>query len=376
MSKLNKMLNNWVANDLITDEQAKKITDYETSKPGNSWVLYGFLILGATIIGIGVISLVAANWKDISDVFKLFVDFFLLISLAAGTYFAWEYKKPILFEVLLLSFMILCLASIGLISQIYHTGGKLYQALLLWSLITMGLVAASKKLFIPFIWASGFFFGLTITALDSPAFQVIFQKQENPVFMAIPLLSALLAVICRKLEGESSQTKAFRSWAIIGGLLALFIVEAQFGRHRSVDLGIVAFLPAYVFAVLLGFAILMSDEYRHAQRISLLATLGFFLVPFHFQMFAVQSELAYALFSIAVLASMSIFIASLKLRGLFQFFLVVLGIRFLVLYFQALGGLATTGFGLIFSGLIIILAVVVWNKYRKHITTWAEGLAE
>ena len=65
MTRIEKMLDDWVAKDLITQEQAKKISDYESSRPGSSWVLYGFLILGAVIIGIGVISLIAANWKNV-----------------------------------------------------------------------------------------------------------------------------------------------------------------------------------------------------------------------------------------------------------------------------------------------------------------------
>lgn len=328
------------------------------------------------IIGIGIISLVAANWKDIPDALKLFVDFALLIALAGGSYFAWEKKKLILFDVLLVSFMVLCLASIGLISQIYHTGGKLYQALLMWSIITAGAAAASKRSFAPFIWATGFLSGVTFTALDSLAFQPIFQKHGTPVFMAIPLLSALLAIMCRSIGGEGGQTKALRLWTVIGGMIALVVAETQLWRHKSIDLSIVAFLPGYAFAALSAFGIWMSLEYKKAQKFLLLATLGLYLVPFHFPMLAIQSKVAYAIFSVAVLATMAVFLASLKLRGLFQLFLVALGIRFLVLYFQALGGLATTGFGLIISGIIIIAMVVVWNKYRKEITTWAEGLVE
>jgi hypothetical protein len=73
---------------------------------------------------------------------------------------------------------------------------------------------------------------------------------------------------------------------------------------------------------------------------------------------------------------MAIYSASLKLHRLFQFFLVAVGIRFFVLYLQALGGLATTGFGLIITGLIIIAMVVAWNKFRRELNAWAERLFE
>ena len=194
--------------------------------------------------------------------------------------------------------------------------------------------------------------------------------------MTIPLLSALLAIMCKSFGGEGAQTKALTSWTFIGGLIALVVAEIQPWPHNSVDLGITAFLPGYAFATLSAFGIWVSIDYKKAQKFLLLATLGLFLTPFHFPMFAVHSEVTYAIFSIAVLATLAVFLASLKLRKLFQIFLVALGLRFLALYFQALSGLATTGLGLIISGIIIISMVVIWNKYRKKITTWAEGLVE
>ena len=374
MSRIEKMLDDWVAKDLITHEQAKKISDYESSRPGNSWVLYDFLILGAVIIGIGVISLIAANWKNIPETVKLFVDFSLLVSLAVGAYRACDKKKPVLFEVLLVSFMLLCLASIGLISQIYHTGGQLYQALLMWSVMTTGVAAASRQFFAPFIWATGFLSGMAITAIESPAFQPIFQKHGSPVFMTLPLLSALLVILCKTIGGEGGQTKALRSCTIIGGLIALMAAETQLWRHNTTGLRMTAYLPGYLLAALCATGIWLSPGYKKPQKLLLLLSLGLYLIPFHFPMFRIKSELAYAAFTLTVLASMAIFLASLKIRWLFQLFLVALGLRFLILYFQALGGLASTGFGLIISGTMIIAMVVAWNKYRKRITNWAEDL--
>jgi uncharacterized membrane protein len=176
MSKLEKGLKEWVSLGFINPDQAKRIRDYESARPESSWILSGLLILGAVIVGIGVISLIAANWNEIPDALKLGADFALLAVLALATLQSWETKKAIQFEVLLLSFLILCLASIGLISQIYHTGGKLYQALMLWSLITFAAALAARQMFVPFMWVGAFLTGIVFTALDSVALQSIFQK--------------------------------------------------------------------------------------------------------------------------------------------------------------------------------------------------------
>ena len=379
MSRLEKKLSDWVSSDLISREQAQKIAAHEGTKPGSSWVIYGFLLLGVVVIGIGIVSLVAANWRVIPDTLKLSVDFLLLIILAGGVYTAWEKNKTILFELLLISFMLLCLASIGLISQIYHIRGELYQSLLLWSVITLGAAAASKQFFAPFIWATGFFFGVMYAAMDSPALQPIFQNQETPVFMAIPLLCALLAIFCRNVVGDCGQTIALRLWTVIGGVTALVWNEFNYGWdilwwQRPEYLSFDAYIVGYALAALVALGAWMSPQYKKIQKVLLLLTLAFYLVPFHLPLFKIGSDIAYAICSIIVVATLAFFFASLKLRVLFQFVLVALGIRFLVLYFQALGGLAATGIGLIISGVIIIAMVLLWNKYRHALATWAEGL--
>lgn len=108
----------------------------------------------------------------------------------------------------------------------------------------------------------------------------------------------------------------------------------------------------------------------------LLVMLGAFLIPFHLPLLEVKASIAYATFTILVLGLMSVFLASLKERKLFQWFLFFLGMRFLVLYFQALGGLATTGVGLIISGGMVIGMAVLWNKYRTALAVWAERWAQ
>lgn len=375
MSKFEKALAEWTALGFINPDQAQRIRDHEAAKPESSWILSGLLILGALIIGIGVISLIAANWNDIPDFVKLGADFILLAALAFATLRAWEAKRAILFEVLLLSFMILCLASIGLISQIYHTGGKLYQALLLWSFITAAASLASRQTFVPFMWTAAFLAGVGFSAADSVTFESIFRHNYQAIFMAIPLLCASLTVISRSLAGEIGSTRAFRAWTLIGGLIALGVAEL-YDIQRSYGRTIIACVPAYLFAAFVAFSIWQSSEYKKIQKAFLLAALAIFLIPFHLPLLEVKLPLAYSACTIAVLSLMAIFLAGLKKRLLFQWFLFFIGLRFLILYFEAMGGLATTGVGLIVSGCFVIGMTVLWNKYRKAISVWAEGWAQ
>ncbi len=376
MSKLESGLKEWVSLGLIGVDQAQQIRQHEAAKPESSWILSGLLLLGAIIVGIGVISLIAANWDQIPDALKLTGDFVLLIALAFGIVHSWDAKKLIQFEVLLVTFLVFCLASIGLISQVYHTGGKLYQALMLWSAITFAAALAARQIFVPFLWAGAFLTGVVYTALDSVALNSVFQKNYQAVFMAVPLLCAGLTVFSKTMAGETGPTRAFRWWTLIAGLVALFASELHHFVKGGLHQGVMAYVTGYVLAAFAAFAIWQSLEYRKTQKILLLATLGIFLIPFHLPLFEIKTSIAYASCTIAVLGLIAIFLASMQVRRLFQWFLFLVGLRVLVLYFEAFGGLALTGFGLIISGGLVIAMAIGWNKYRTQIAVWAEGWAK
>lgn len=378
MARLEKQINDWVSNNIISRDQAEGIRQFEAKSPGSSWVLYSFLILGATIIGIGVISLIASNWDSIPDAVKLGADFLLLIALALAIHLAWNKKQSIQYEVLLVCFLFLCLASIGLISQIYHTGGKLYQALMLWSLITAGIPIISRRSFGPFLWVSGFFIALICTVSTAPSLEPLYKYNNAAVYMAVPLLSAILAILSKKVLGEVGLTRALNGWILIGIIMALVVSETGvYGYSRHLDYaktGFPAYLPSYILGVIAALGVWSNSESTRPQKILLIVFLAFYFLPFHLLYMIKDPGNILAFCTIINLSLLAIFLASLKQRKLFQFLLFMVGVRFLILYFQAFGGLALTGFGLIMSGVLIISMVVYWNKYRVQMAAWSEGL--
>ncbi len=367
----------WVELGFIDQSQANKIKQYEDTEPQGSWILFGLLVLGVAIVGIGVISLIAANWYDIPDMVKLGVDFAMLILLAALIMRAQANDHVLQFEILLLSFMILCLASIGLISQIYNTGGELYQALMLWSLITLPVAYVARHyvnhIVIPFIWLGGFFAAFMWTAYYSLSLIPFFQENIYAILMVIPLFCAFLSLFGEKINFSKHYVRAAQDWFFLTGLIALVAVELRdISYHHTEVLNLTPYMAGYLFALLTAFVIAVSTYYNTAQKIVLALALGAFLLPFHFSNMMVHSDFAYAATTILALTLMAVFVASVHRRGLFQWLLFFVGVRFLVLYFQALGGLAMTGLGLIVSGIFIISMAVLWSKYRRAIGSWAE----
>ncbi|CAN5647904.1 DUF2157 domain-containing protein [soil metagenome] len=371
MSKLESGLKEWTAQGFINDEQARKIQTYESSKTQHSWILSGLLILGAIIVGIGVVSLIASNWSNIPDALKLGLDLVLLLALAGGAVVTDRKDKPIQFEVFLVSLQIIVLASIGLISQIYNTGGKPHQALLLWSFITMGIALVSRQFFVPFVWSGLLMTGLLLATVQSDALRILFDSSSVAVIALSPLMAAVGAAIAIRLGSKNGMARAIRWWILWGVLNMLAVIElsSEFSMRHSYG---IAYYLMYGLAAVTALDIALSSEFRRIQKGLLLASLVLFLIACHLPLASATTSLVRGIATIVVLSAAGIFLASAHARGLFQLFVSLIGLRFLVLYFQAFGGLATTGVGLIISGIVVIGMAVVWNKYRTRLAVWAE----
>ncbi len=375
MAHIEKKIEEWIRADLLSRKAADGLLTYEARKPAGSWVLNGFLILGAVTVGIGIISLIAANWDAIPPSAKLTADFILLSALAFGVFKTHVQGKSGYFEMVLVAFQITCLATIGLISQIYNTGGEVYQALLAWSLITAGVAVASKNAFAPFLWASGFFTALLFAGLQTVWLAPIFSEHYPALVLALSLLGGLMAMVCRAKFGENAQTQALRVWSLMAFLMSLLVVETiNAFNFKDTGINFIAYYPGYVLVFLLAIAVISNKNSNRLQNWVSLLALILFVASFHYPYLGIKSDIVFAVSTLSVLTLLALLMASLRQRKIFQVLVVLIGIRFLILYFQALGGLATTGVGLIASGALIIFLVSWWNKKRQAIANWAEGL--
>ena len=375
MARHEKLLKQWVANQLITESQAEAIRKFEAEKPSS--LFFWFLALGVGVVGLGCISLIAANWKVIPDSLKLAIDFSILF--ATGWYAAKEAKgkHPLRYEGVLIFLLIFTLASIGLVSQVFHTQGQLYQAFLFWAVITSGVMLSSRKLVVPIMWTTGLFTGVLTFLFNSPWGRKVFQDDPGPVLAALPFAAALFAILGRAYLGEGPQTKAFRIWVVLLAIGGLIFTEVGFPYLVK---KVSSFHFEFYVATLTALAIGMSREYRMTQKILLWLVSIIYLLPFQFPWLLGEIP-SYALLgllhsipTILALGVFAVFCATIERKKLVTLCLNLIGFRFLILYFQALGGLATTGIGLILSGALIIGMVWVWKKKKKAIESFVEGL--
>ena len=151
---LKNKVDKWLSEGLISHTQKEAILNYEKTSKGGSWILYGFLTVAVFSAGLGIIALIAANWRDIPPLVKLTCYFVLLGGVGWLTL---KQKSQRGFELLLIFFIILCLAGIGLILQIYNIEGESYKALFFWSFITAGLMACSRTELSMWLWLGGLY---------------------------------------------------------------------------------------------------------------------------------------------------------------------------------------------------------------------------
>ena len=138
----------WLKEGLITEEQKVAILQYEkSSKPHLSYSLYGFLVVAVVSASLGLIALIAANWRIIPSFVKLTLYFVSLggLSFYAIKTYKISHKSQFWFEGLLLFFMLFCLAGIGLIAQIYNIKGEAHHTLFFGLLLPQVLCCYPKE---------------------------------------------------------------------------------------------------------------------------------------------------------------------------------------------------------------------------------------
>ncbi len=147
-SKIINALPELIENKIITEEIAQKITAYYgTSEATNSnrlFVLFG--ILGATLVGLGLILIMAHNWDDFPKIVKLILAFLPMLVGQAILGFSIFKEKSVAWKesatVFLFFSVGLCIA---LVSQIYHVSGDMESYLLAWIILCLPLLYVTKS---------------------------------------------------------------------------------------------------------------------------------------------------------------------------------------------------------------------------------------
>ncbi len=153
-----RQLKAWSQAGLIDAETAERIRTWEAknAKPLGLWALIG---LGALAIGLGLVSVVAANWDAIPGVVRLSVHAILLAGLAG--FIVWQRGQSAARNLYFDDAALFILAALGLtffghIGQVYQTSSPLWQPFLAWMLLFSPLlVGYGRGWIVAAMWMAG-----------------------------------------------------------------------------------------------------------------------------------------------------------------------------------------------------------------------------
>lgn len=129
---------------IISPEKGREIYDYYDNKADKSQsrLIIAFSILGAILIGLGVVLIIAHNWDDLSRPTKTILGFLpLIIGQAICIYAILKKYDQVAWREGAAIFLFFAVgSSISLVSQIYHIPGNLSSFLLTWMFLCLPTV--------------------------------------------------------------------------------------------------------------------------------------------------------------------------------------------------------------------------------------------
>lgn len=376
MRNMEKKLKLWVKMNLISSEQSQAILKYEASHETKSYILYSFIALGVFVVSMGVIALVASHWYQISDTVKLSIDFALLMLLAGLTFKCYLDERHMAFESLLLGFILFCLASIGLIAQIYQLSSDIENSFLFWGVITLPAALFTRKFFTPFI---------VLTVLIPSVFTKIYDiatlyyGNEKCIIVMLatlfPMALTGLSILLRYIRNIAYYWhKSMLFWALSAAFIMVIFCDFSIDRHVQCQ-NAAYIIPAVLLAAVSLTWVHAARVFTNYQKTVLTILLATYLLMTYLAFFVSALPILGAIFTIAVFSLIALYCASTDYRYWFHFFTFVIASRFFFIYMEHFYGLASTGVALIIAGSLIILLVSLWKKYSKKLLLMMEELS-
>lgn len=364
--QLQQYLIEWQKQGLLSDEQSQKISAYEAGKPKSSRLMLALTLLAVFAITLGLISVIAANWEDIPGWFKL-TSYFLLMAGIGWQAIRWDEYAGLVREGFIFGFMLLILAGIGLIAQVFHVPSDGWRGLALWSALALLPLLRARSWHSALLWHGTFVAAWTAWFFSQRGSEVLrfetvmlcftglgmlaswrgswmMPQHIRPVSLTLSLTFILLASPWMLAGILGSRSENSIVWEVATIVLGVGIWIGLLFRSR----------PAYTSSQLrLASYVLLLFALRLTMSLSL-GTDIFVHAPNFFEalLFSVQVTL------------MGVFALQLNLERLFDALTLIMAARFFGLFLGLFGSLLMTGTGLILFGIAVLILLRVW--YRHH----------
>lgn len=382
---LTKKLARWQAAGLIDADTAAKISVHESTN-ARPYLLYSLGGLGALTVGIGFISLVAANWDEIPRAAKLGVDVLLLGGLAGAIYRAKATGHRWVGETLIVLQYVLTLASIALVGQTYQLGGQLWQAMLFWTLITTALMCLGESAFVAVAWVAGAYTSAGLWLAHWLDDWTVAGSLKEVVVLAVVAMLPLLNIALGSLVALKQLRPGFAGafWRLGWLALAVLASAAQLGWYDdgdpSAEQGLHLVAPILIaLAAATAWGLSRAPGWpnplalRSAQVLVMYAMVSS-LLPFLFPHGAIGVFAALGFIALwAIIGFTAYHLGHIRYLNLAT---AVIAVRIIIGYVELFGSLATTGFGLIGGGLLTLGLTWLWVRKSKDFRAAAMAVPE
>ncbi|HKC66639.1 MAG TPA: DUF2157 domain-containing protein [Bacteroidia bacterium] len=297
--------------EIISEDTAEKIRNYYQTKQNNSsTVLVAFAIIGAILVGLGFILIIAHNWDNLSRPTKVVFAFMPLIlaQLLCGFSLLKKQEQSVWVESTSILLFFAVGASISLVSQIYNIQGNLSAFLFIWGLLCLPIIYLMRS------YAASLLYICVITyyAVESNYTWSFLMNKENIHYWWMFLLVVPNYVINFKKLPHSNAIR-IHNWIIpISLTIALSTLS-----HRGEDFLYMAYLSLFGIFYALGNASVYSQSKRRGNGFLVLGSLGTIslLLTLSFNWFWERSLNIKNIYDLEFIAAMLTSLAALALTG-------------------------------------------------------------
>jgi len=371
----------WHEAGIIDAATRDRLLAYEDAhaRPLLLWAVWG---IGALAIGLGFVSVVAANWEDIPGLVRLGVHLALIAGLVGLVFFREDRLaegSPWSVEALVFITAALGLTFFGHLGQVYQTSSPLWQPLAVWLALFAPLLLLTGRSWPTALAVVG---GAVWTAWEYASAMTGNGVPRDPGTIWLAWLGAAVALpVTLALAGGWMRARSLRPdfWRRIEQLALTYAVAlaslacAVASGGGFGDSSLLAGTPSLACGVVIALAGIAHFAVRPGvsgqMAAAIITEAGITIAAAEW---ANDRIVPAALLFFVLWAGIAAAALRAHWRGVFQLAVGVIAFRLVILSFELAADLLTSGFGLILSGLMILGVAWVAVRVSKRFAPDAE----
>lgn len=362
----------WHEAGLIDAGTRDRLLAYEAqhARPLALWAVFG---IGALAIGLGLVSVIAANWEEIPGRLRLAVHLALIAGALAALFLREERlaaRSPWALEALLFVTAALGLTFFGHLGQVYQTSAPLWQPLGLWLALFAPLLLLTGRSWPAALAVLG---GAAWCAWEYATASTGYGAMRDPglawllwlaFVTALPVLFAPLAAVMRTRSARPDFWRRLEQLALAYGVAGASLATAIAGFGGFGEGGLtqewVSMAVSGAVALLAGLGTVLARPGTSGRMAGAILAGAGLVLPLAYA--ADNLTLPPAVLFMALWAGIAAAALAARWRGVFQLAVGAIALRLIILSFELASDLLLSGFGLIVAGLLIL--GVAWGAVR------------